>query len=147
MPNHKTHDRAALIATPIVFIVIGVAYSYVYAILVTVSFLFGNFYLSPDLDTRSIMVKRWGFLYWVWKPYVDVIPHRSFWSHSGFISAGIRVLYLFGILTPLLIYLPTIPLVYIFILFIGVSLADILHVSLDVISTGYKKVRRYLRGL
>lgn len=134
-------------ATPVVFFVIGVAYSYVYALLVSVAFLLGNFYLSPDLDTRSIMVKRWGYLYPVWYVYERAIPHRSFWSHSGIVSGVIRVLYLLGIASPVLYFIKPIPLDILAIFIIGVSLADCLHVLLDVISTAYKKVRRFLRGL
>ncbi len=58
------------------------------------AFLIGGLWLSPDLDTKSNALKRWGFLKLIWMPYCKLIRHRSFLSHSPFIGTIIRLSYL-----------------------------------------------------
>ena len=69
-----------------------------------VAFLIGGLWLSPDLDTHSIALKRWGIFKSLWWPYRKIIPHRSIFSHAPFIGTIIRVSYLILIST-LIIYL------------------------------------------
>ena len=57
-------------------------------------FLFGGLWLSPDLDTRSRSLQRWGPLGWLWWPYRRLIPHRSLWSHGPLIGTASRLLLL-----------------------------------------------------
>ncbi len=58
------------------------------------AFLLGGFWLSPDLDTKSNALKRWGILQALWEPYRRLIPHRSIFSHGPFIGTTLRLFYL-----------------------------------------------------
>ena len=57
----------------------------------TASVLVGGLWLSPDLDTRSNALRRWGPLGFVWWPYRRLIPHRSLWSHGPFLGTAVRL--------------------------------------------------------
>ena len=57
-------------------------------------FLFGGLWLSPDLDTRSNALHRWGPLGGIWWPYRRLIPHRSIWSHGPLLGTAVRLLVL-----------------------------------------------------
>ena len=59
-------------------------------------FLFGGLWLSPDLDTRSNALHRWGPLGGIWWPYRRLIPHRSIWSHGPLLGTAVRLLVLLG---------------------------------------------------
>lgn len=48
---------------------------------------------SPDLDIDSAIDNRWGIFFWIWRPYMWLIPHRGFWSHSLIISPLLRLGY------------------------------------------------------
>lgn len=140
LPGYKTHDKAAYIAAPVIT---GVAYAVLPlpdTILLLVAFLAGNHWLSPDLDIDSIMSHRWGFLRVIWLPYKHIIHHRSLFSHSGPLSAAIRIIYLsVWILLPLYVVFGSTALYLLFlqywqlyaILYAGVALADTLHTTLD----------------
>ena len=69
------------------------------------AFLIGGLWLSPDLDTHSIALKRWGILKSLWWPYQKIIPHRSIFSHGPFIGTAIRIGYLIIIATSILYFL------------------------------------------
>ncbi len=58
------------------------------------SFLVGGLWLSPDLDTTSNSLKRWGLIKIIWWPYRKLIPHRSILSHGPLIGTSIRIIYL-----------------------------------------------------
>ncbi len=136
MPNYRTHDRAALIAAPVIFISTYALTDVTSAAITVSTFLVSNYYLSPDLDIDSIMNRRWGILYFMWYPYKKLFHHRSLWTHSGPLSATIRFLYLLLWIIPIILLLqPTIPIaVYIYsmlFLYIGMILADSLHSVLD----------------
>jgi len=96
MPSYKTHDKIAYISV----VPISLLTAYTLSLSIPDTFLFAggfiltNYYLSPDLDTYSIMVRRWGFLYPLWIPYRHAIKHRSLFSHSGPLSALIRLTYI-----------------------------------------------------
>jgi len=133
MPNYQTHDRIAYITTPVI-----AAATYIgsdnatVAGVVAISFLIANHWLSPDLDIDSIMNHRWGWLYIIWFPYKKVLHHRSVWTHSGPLSATIRLLYLLmWILRVVFIFDINIPLFIPTFLYIGMILADSLHSLLD----------------
>ena len=58
------------------------------------AFVVGGLWLSPDLDTYSKPLKRWGLLQGLWWPYRKLIPHRSLFSHGPLIGTGLRLAYL-----------------------------------------------------
>jgi len=58
------------------------------------AFLVGGLWLSPDLDTKSIALRRWGIFQSLWWPYRKLISHRSILSHSPFVGTGVRISYL-----------------------------------------------------
>jgi uncharacterized metal-binding protein len=134
MPGYRTHDKAASIATPIIIVASAQLISVPDAIAVGVAFWLANRYLSPDLDIDSIMNKRWGVLRFVWWPYKRMFQHRSFWTHSGPISATVRFIYLAVWVSPIFLILHTLPPLGILIaLYVAMILADSLHTALDAI--------------
>src|SRR5919107_927307 len=40
---------------------------------------------SPDLDIDGSIDDRWGIFYWIWRPYMWVVPHRSRWLSHGLV--------------------------------------------------------------
>ena len=58
------------------------------------AFVVGGLWLSPDLDTNSKPLKRWGLLQGLWWPYRKLIPHRSLFSHGPLIGTALRLAYL-----------------------------------------------------
>lgn len=58
------------------------------------AFLVGGLWLSPDLDTRSNPLRRWGPLQLLWWPYRTLLRHRSLLSHSPLLGTAGRLLYL-----------------------------------------------------
>jgi uncharacterized metal-binding protein len=130
LPSYKTHDMAALIAAPIIIGVSTQITTLPNALAIGAAFMLSNRYLSPDLDIDSIMNKRWGILRVIWIPYKKVFHHRSFWTHSGPISATVRFIYLSLWLSPFLVIFP--PSLYVLLtIYIGMVLADTLHTTLD----------------
>jgi uncharacterized metal-binding protein len=147
MPNYKTHDIIGIttsVISGITTITTGIL-SFGDSILLGAAIALGTYYLSPDLDIDSMIYNRWGIFKYYWYPYKQIIAHRSIWSHSGPLSASIRLLYMFCIpLLLLMIYLPRTTLsggevVYmiepylssIVIIWAGVSIADTAHVVAD----------------
>ena len=57
------------------------------------AFLVGGLWLSPDLDTLSRPLQRWGPLRWIWWPYRQLVPHRSLFSHGPLIGMALRLLW------------------------------------------------------
>ena len=78
-------------------IVIAITLGLQNGIVAGISFALGGLWLSPDLDSHSKPLKRWGILQIIWWPYRKVVPHRSFFSHGPFIGTTLRMLYLIGI--------------------------------------------------
>lgn len=130
MPGYKTHDRAAIITAPLITLAATQIMSLESAVSIGIGFLVANHYLSPDLDIDSIMIKRWGILYFIWYPYKRTFSHRSFWTHSGPISATIRFVYFSFWLLPFL-YLLSPPFYIMLLLWVVMVLADTLHTLLD----------------
>jgi uncharacterized metal-binding protein len=55
---------------------------------------------SPDLDIDSAIDHRWGMFYWIWRPYMWAVPHRSpLLSHGLVIPPLLRLLYFFAVVT------------------------------------------------
>lgn len=140
MPNYKTHDKVAYITSPLwigsCFFLLPVDQLCILA----AGYFIGNHWLSPDLDIASIMNRRWSLLRIIWYPYRRIIHHRSFYSHSGPLSAALRILYLSMwicipalllvpvniFITAILAYLP-----YIAAFYYGVAISDTVHTVLD----------------
>jgi uncharacterized metal-binding protein len=58
---------------------------------------------SPDLDLDSAIDDRWGVFFWIWRPYMWLVPHRSIWSHSLIIAPLLRLTYFYFALLIMLI--------------------------------------------
>jgi uncharacterized metal-binding protein len=156
MPGYKTHDTIGFITS--VSTSVGIAATglmpFEYVIVYGAAVAVGTIWLSPDLDTDSIAHKRWGLLWWYWWPYKVLVAHRSWLSHSGPFSATLRLVYLFW---PIVILIFTLPYLhippyelelwlylwwpYVFVVWIGVSVADLVHTLADNIVTGVKRWR------
>jgi uncharacterized metal-binding protein len=103
MPDHKTHDQLGLVAAAALIpgsygalhYGLGAAPAAAYSgmLLVVGAHLWATWMLSPDLDINSAIYDRWGPLRWLWWPYQRVVPHRSWFSHSG-VSGAFRLVYL-----------------------------------------------------
>jgi uncharacterized metal-binding protein len=58
---------------------------------------------SPDLDLDSRIDDRWGVFFWIWRPYMWIVPHRNFWSHGLILPPLLRLLYFYLMVAGLLI--------------------------------------------
>ena len=59
---------------------------------------------SPDLDLDSAIDNRWGVFYWIWRPYMWAVPHRSRWlSHGLVLPPLLRLFYFFWVVVGVLI--------------------------------------------
>lgn len=68
-----------------------------------VAHLLSGMLFSPDLDLDSAIDDRWGPLYILWRPYMYVMPHRHFFSHSLIISPLLRLLYFYLMIVVVLV--------------------------------------------
>ncbi len=91
----KNHENATKLLVIPFGICLAILWDIKSALLGSVAFITGGIWLSPDLDTQSIALKRWGFLKVLWWPYRKLIRHRSFLSHAPFIGTTLRICYLF----------------------------------------------------
>ena len=97
MSSGRDHDQQ----TKLWRIPFGLAISIVLGlqngIISSLAFWIGGIFLSPDLDTNSLCLKRWGIFGIIWSPYRKLIPHRSLLSHGPFIGTLLRLVYLITI--------------------------------------------------
>jgi uncharacterized metal-binding protein len=94
MAMGRAHDRATtLLALPF-GLLWGPALGLEGVLVASVLFLVGGLWLSPDLDTRSRAMARWGPLHLLWWPYRRLLRHRSLLSHSPLLGTGGRLAYL-----------------------------------------------------
>ena len=113
MPGARTHDVLTIV-TGLALAPIG--YSWVLhqgqvsetaaadAALLVGAHLLSGMMFSPDLDIDSAIDNRWGTFYWIWRPYMWIVPHRNRWlSHGLVIPPLLRLLYFFLVIT--LLYL------------------------------------------
>jgi uncharacterized metal-binding protein len=136
MPNHKTHDTIGYISTlPIAGVSIYFGHSIQDTAILAIGIVASTYYLSPDLDLYSRIYLRWGLLRWIWIPYQKLIHHRSWLSHSGPISATLRLMYLFAWIYPILSFVD-IHMTFYIIFWIAVIISDSLHVLADVLLHG-----------
>ena len=54
---------------------------------------------AGDLDLNSREYRRWGLLRFLWLPYRNLVPHRSWISHGLVLGGVIRVAYLLLVTT------------------------------------------------
>lgn len=71
--------------------------------IVVVAHLLSGMLFSPDLDLDSAIDDRWGPLYILWRPYMHIIPHRHFFSHSLIVSPLLRLLYFYLMIVAVLV--------------------------------------------
>ena len=72
-------------------IAVGLVRGWAAAVIPAASCRAGGLWLSPDLETRSNALRRWGALGFLWWPYRLLIPHRSLWSHGPFLGTTVRL--------------------------------------------------------
>ena len=94
MASGRDHDRTTLILSAPLGLFVALLLDTTCGLIATAAFAFGGLWLSPDLDTRSNALRRWGVLRFIWWPYRRVCPHRSFWSHGPLIGTAGRLLLL-----------------------------------------------------
>ena len=97
MASGKEHDHLTRQWAVPFALLIGLLFDAQIGLISGAAFLSGGLWLSPDLDTNSIAIKRWGILKGLWLPYQKAIPHRSIFSHGPFIGTTLRVSYLLSI--------------------------------------------------
>lgn len=96
MPSGRTHDRINII---VLFIILLSLFSLLKRpllpfpasylenrriIVFSLAYLFGTFFLSPDLDIKSGPYNRWGMLKVIWVPYQFFFGHRGVLHHPVF---------------------------------------------------------------
>ncbi len=105
----------------------------------SIGFYIGTDFLTPDLDTESTAIKRWGWLKILFLPYKWTFAHRQS-SHNIVYGAVVRILYI-SIIMLFLYYIlfKSFPSgtvffsAYIILFLVGIIIANSLHVLLDVI--------------
>jgi uncharacterized metal-binding protein len=100
-------------------------------------FYMGTDLITPDLDTESTAIKKWGRLKILWLPYKWTFKHGQS-SHNIVYGAVVRIVYIsliiLGVYYLLFRSLPPGAMfssVYVFIFLIGIIIANALHVMLD----------------
>jgi len=87
----RRHDQFIWILSLPLGIAVGLVLGLQAALITTSSCLAGGLWLSPDLDTHSNALRRWGPLGFLWWPYRLLIPHRSLWSHGPVLGTTARL--------------------------------------------------------
>ena len=87
----RRHDQSIWVLSLPLGIATGLVLGWAAALIAAASCLAGGLWLSPDLDTRSNALRRWGALGFLWWPYRLLIPHRSLWSHGPVLGMSVRL--------------------------------------------------------
>ena len=87
----RRHDQSIWSLSLPLGIVVGLVLGIDAGLIAAASCLAGGLWLSPDLDTRSNALRRWGMLGFLWWPYRRLIPHRSLWSHGPVLGTSVRL--------------------------------------------------------
>lgn len=115
MPGGKTHDTINIAVLIVVLAVLSyltmwnvnemaVKYLDIYTIAVlSLSYLFATFFLSPDLDIESKPYKRWKMFRILWWPYKVIFKHRGL-SHNPIIGP-LSIVINFALIVALLLLL------------------------------------------
>ena len=101
----RRHDQSIWVLSLPLGIAVGLVLGWAAALIAAASCLAGGLWLSPDLDTRSNALRRWGALGFLWWPYRLLIPHRSLWSHGPLLgtTARLGVLLTWGLIVILVV--------------------------------------------
>ena len=91
MASGRDHDRATCISCVPFGLLLGMLLGGWCWLIGAVAFLLGGLWLSPDFDTRSNALRRWGPLAVLWWPYRRLLPHRSIWSRGPLVGTLGRV--------------------------------------------------------
>lgn len=109
LPNAKTHDAITVVTglalAPLTYITVlsqgqSSELAAVDTGLLVGAHLLSGIMFSPDLDIDSAIDDRWGIFFWIWRPYMWVVPHGSrLLSHGLIIPPLLRLLYFFVVVT------------------------------------------------
>jgi len=91
LASGRRHDQSIWILSLPLGIAVGLVLGWAAAWIAAASCWAGGLWLSPDLDTRSNALRRWGALGFLWWPYRRLIPHRSLWSHGPLLGTTVRL--------------------------------------------------------
>ena len=94
MTTGREHEKSTRFWSLPFGLVMAIFFDMKTGIISCLAFFIGGHFLSPDLDTKSICLRRWGIFKSIWLPYRKLIPHRSILSHGLIIGTTIRLLYL-----------------------------------------------------
>lgn len=97
MPGVHTHDFITLVTAAganIAYFSLTSHPDARLAICFTVTYVFAGYACAGDLDLNSAEYRRWGRLRFLWWPYRQLVPHRSWVSHGMVLGGLIRLLYL-----------------------------------------------------
>ena len=105
MPGVRTHDTITVVSggalAPFIYIALrsqdlSQEVALQNTVLLVGAHLLSGIMFSPDLDIDSAIDNRWGVLFWIWRPYMWAVPHRSRWlSHGLIIPPLLRLGYFF----------------------------------------------------
>lgn len=106
MPDARTHDVITIVSgvalTPLAYTLLPQLNESPQPAVNTALFvgahLLSGIMFSPDLDLDSSIDDRWGIFFWIWRPYMWLVPHRHRWlSHGLIVSALLRLLYFYAV--------------------------------------------------
>ena len=113
MPGARTHDIITVVTgvalAPLTYstnLAIGLdsQQSLRHAALLMGAHLLSGIMFSPDLDLDGAIDNRWGIFYWIWRPYMWLVPHRSrMLSHGLVIPPLLRLIYFYWVSVGVLI--------------------------------------------
>src|SRR5262249_21301458 len=112
MPGYHTHDIITVVTGAVLAPLTSVALiaageppqsAYLCGGILFAAHLLSGMMFSPDLDLDSRIDHRWGLFYWIWRPYVWALPHRSFWSHGLILPPLLRLAYFYLVAVILMI--------------------------------------------
>ena len=87
----RRHDQSIWVLSLPLGIAVGLVLGIDAGLIAAGACLVGGLWLSPDLDTRSVALRRWGPFSFLWWPYRLLIPHRSLWSHGPLLGTTARL--------------------------------------------------------
>jgi uncharacterized metal-binding protein len=144
MPGYNTHRRfnyaVFLIIATLFYIRDLIIFDMVQFLVLGAGFLAGTEFITPDLDTDSRAIKRWGAIRALWLPYRLLFKHGKS-SHNIVYGAVVRLLYIsliiLGVYYLLFRVLPSnmmiLPFDLVLIFLTGIIIANALHVILDML--------------
>tara|TARA_B100001250_G_scaffold260952_1_gene224743 strand:+ start:102 stop:566 length:465 start_codon:yes stop_codon:yes gene_type:complete len=98
MASGREHDKSILFWSVPYGLVIATFLGLKIGAIASVAFLISGLWLSPDLDTNSLALKRWGPFRIIWWPYKKLFKHRSIFTHGLIIGSLLRIFYLLNLL-------------------------------------------------